>query len=72
MSIRNFTMCSQNSSSAMKNFSITTSIAVFERCKTAPRDGEILEGMIFMRIQYARGINKGSCLKRRNNFQPVQ
>jgi len=65
-------MRSQNSSSAMKNFSITTSIAVFGKCKAAPRDGEILEGMIFMRTQYTRGINIGSCLDRRNNFLLVQ
>lgn len=30
---------------------------MFDRCKAAPRDGEILEGMFFTRTQYARGIN---------------
>lgn len=58
-------MCLQNGSSAMKNFCTTTSIAVFDRCKAAPRDGEIPEGMIFMRTQYSREINKGSSEKKK-------
>lgn len=65
-------MFSRNSSSAMKNFNIITSIAMFDRCKATPRDGEILEGKIFMRTHYVRETNIGSCLKRRNHFQPVQ
>lgn len=65
-SIWNFTTCLQNGSSAMKNFSTTTSIAVFDRGKAAPRDGEISEGMIFMRAQYSREINKGSSEKKKS------